>query len=339
MTPHDRIRLGPGTEFDLIRRFLAAAQPAAASPGQAIVVGPGDDCAVVRGTIAVSADAAVEGVHFLREWIGAHDVGWRATAAALSDLAAVAATPIGVLATLAVPADDVPEFAAEVMAGVAASAEAVGAALLGGDVSASPAALFLDVVVLGEAAAPVLRSGARPGAELWVTGVLGGAAAAVAAWRRGETPPAAARAAFACPRPRIAEASWLRDHGLLHAMLDLSDGLAGDAAHLAAAGGVGVVLEPQQVPVADAALDVMGASDQALALALGGGEDYELCFAAPAGLVPALADSFEQMFGLKLTRVGRIVEGSGVARLEADGSVRPLERTGYRHFEGAEGGA
>lgn len=332
MTPHDRIRLGPGAEFDLIRRFLAAAAPAAATPGEAIVVGAGDDCAVVRGTIAVSADASVEGVHFLREWIGAGDIGWRAAAAALSDLAAVAATPIGLLATIAAPRDDVPEFAAQVMAGVAGAAESVGAALLGGDVSASPAALFLDIVVLGQADAPVLRTGASAGDELWVTGALGGAAAAVEAWRRGEKPPLAAREAFAHPRPRVAEAIWLRERGVLHALLDISDGLAGDAAHLAAAGGVGIVLELERVPVAAAALDVMGASDQARDLALSGGEDYELCFAAPAGAVEPLAQTFEQAFGLKLTRVGRVVEGAGVARQEPDGSVHPLQRKGFQHF-------
>ncbi len=332
MSPHDRIRLGPGAEFDLIRRFLAAAPPAAARPGDAIVVGPGDDCAVVRGSIAVSADAAVEGVHFLREWISSDDIGWRAAAAALSDLAAVAALPIGVLATIAAPRDDVPDFAAQVMRGVAEAAESVGAALLGGDVSASPAALFLDIAVLGEAAAPVRRTGARPGDELWVTGTLGGAAAAVEAWRRGEEPPLAAREAFAHPRPRVAEAIWLRERGVLHAMLDLSDGLAGDAAHLAAAGGVAIVLEPERVPVAAAALDVMGASDQALDLALGGGEDYELCFAAAVGAIEPIAAAFEQAFGLKLTRVGRVVAGAGVARLEPDGSMRPLPRAGYQHF-------
>ena len=331
-TPHDRIRLGPGAEFDLIRRFLAAAPPAAATAGEAIVVGPGDDCAVVRGTIAVSTDVSVEGVHFLREWIGADDIGWRAAAAALSDLAAVAATPVGLLATIAAPPDDVPDFAAQIMAGVAAAAASVGAALLGGDVSASPAAIFVDIVVLGEVSAPVLRTGALPGDELWVTGALGAAAAAVAAWRRGEEPPLAARDAFAHPRPRLAEASWLREHGVLHAMLDLSDGLAGDAAHLAAAGGVGIVLDPAGVPVAAVALDVMGARDQALELALAGGEDYELCFAAPAGAVPPLAAAFEGAFGLPLTRVGEVIAGAGVARRELDGSVRPLPRTGYQHF-------
>jgi thiamine monophosphate kinase len=279
-------------------------------------------------------------------------------------------------------------------------------------VSVSPGPLFLDVVVLGEAPAPVLRSGARVGDDLWVTGTLGAAAAAVEAWRRGQEPPADARAAFARPRPRIREALWLNERGVLHAMLDLSDGLAGDAGHLAAASGVGVVLEPGRVPVAAAARAVAapggtagpgpasagaqsaaatgtrppgaarpsskaGASptgaqpaaartgpsaaagtgapaatsptgvkapgapaatdDPALVLALTGGEDYELCFAAGPGAVESLVDAFAREFGVPLTRVGRIVEGAGVAVQEADGSVRPLSLSGYRHFEEVRG--
>ncbi len=130
----------------------------------------------------------------------------------------------------------------------------------------------------------------------------------------------------------MAEAIWLRERGVLHALLDLSDGLAGDAAHLAAAGGVGIVLEPERVPVAPAALDVMGASEQARDLALSGGEDYELCFAAPPDAVAPVQRAFEQAFGLKLTRVGRVVAGAGVAELKPDGSVQPLRRTAFQHF-------
>ncbi len=107
-------------------------------------------------------------------------------------------------------------------------------------------------------------------------------------------------------------------------------------AHLAAAGGVGIVLEPERVPVAPAALDVMGATDDARALALNGGEDYELCFAAPPDRVEAVEGAFEQAFGLKLTRVGRVVVGAGVALLEPDGSVRPLKRGGFQHFSEGE---
>lgn len=330
---HHRIRLGPGAEFDLIRGFLDAAGAGARLP-ESVLVGPGDDCAVLRaGPLAISSDATVEGVHFRRDWIAAEDIGWRAAASAFSDLAAVAARPIGLLATIAAPPDDVPIFAREVMAGVSAAAASVGAALLGGDVAASPAALFLDIVVLGEVAAPILRSGARPGDSLWVTGRLGGAAAAVRTWSRGETPPPEARSAFARPHPRIAEALWLAERGVLRAMLDLSDGLAGDAGHLAAASGVGVVLDLEAVPVAAAVTEVEPDRDAALRLALSGGEDYELCFAAGPGAAEGLADEFARTFGLPLTRVGEIVEGAGVAYRNAAG-LRPLDEGGFQHFQG-----
>ncbi len=329
---HDRIRLGEGVEFDLIRRILAAAPPA---DPVSVLVGPGDDCAVIRaGTLAISTDASVEGVHFRREWLGPREIGWRAAAAGLSDLAAVAARPLGLLVSLAAPPDDVPEFAAAVMEGVVECAHDNGTTLLGGDVTASPASMFLDVVVLGQAPEPVLRAGARPGDEVWVTGRLGAAAAAVVAWRRGEKPTEEARNAFARPRPRIREALRLKHEGVLTAMLDLSDGLAGDAAHLAAASGVGIVLELDRVPIAQAVRAVVGADDEAaLRLALAGGEDYELCFAADAGSVSRVAQRFEEEFGLPLTRVGTVVEGAGVARREPDGSVRPLQVAGYRHFQ------
>jgi len=186
----------------------------------------------------------------------------------------------------------------------------------------------------------VLRTGALAGDALWVTGALGGAAAAVTAWRKGEAPPPAAREAFACPRARTGEALWLHERGVLHAMLDLSDGLAGDAAHLAAASGVGIVLDLERVPVAAAALDVVGSSEAALDLALSGGEDYELCFAAAPGVIEALAAEFQDRFGVALTRVGEVTAPAGAAlsARAADGSVRPLGRTGYRHFEEGEAG-
>lgn len=330
--PSGPTRLGPGAEFDLIRRFLAG--PAVLRPD--VPVGPGDDAAVLRADgLAVSADASVEGVHFRREWLTFPEIGYRAAAAALSDLAAMAARPIGVLASLALPLRDF-DAAPELMDGVREAAAAVGAALVGGDVTRSPTSLFLDVIALGEASAPVLRSGARPGDELWVTGVLGAAAAAVLAWSRGEEPPAAAREAFARPRPRVAAARWLAERGLAHAMLDLSDGLAGDATHLAAASGVRVVLEPALVPVAPAALVVAGNAEGALALALGGGEDYELCFAAPAGAVEPRRAEFEADLALGLARVGRIEEGEGVVASTADGERAPLPLTGYRHFQEGE---
>jgi thiamine-monophosphate kinase len=342
--PSGPIRLGPGPEFDLIRRFLASATagPAAEAAGVAggeaptsprVRVGPGDDCAIVDG-IALSTDLSIEDVHFRRAWLEPEEIGYRATAAALSDLAAVAARPIGILCSLACAPADAAGYAPRVVAGLHEAASELGAALLGGDLARSPGPLALDVVVVGEAARPVLRAGAQPGDALWVTGELGAAAAAVLAWQRGEAPPPAARRAFARPRARVREALWLAERGLPRALIDLSDGLAGDAAHLAAAGGVRVVLDAAAIPVHPAASAVAADAEEALRLALAGGEDYELCFAAAEGAVEAAADAFRAAFGVTLRRVGRVEHGSGAWIRHGEGRPEPLAKGGYQHFGG-----
>jgi thiamine-monophosphate kinase len=332
--PHPRphadapVRLAPGPEFDLIRRFLA---------GQADVertdvrVGAGDDCAVVAGNgIALSSDMSVEGVHFRRDWLAPEEIGWRAAAAALSDLAAVAARPIGILASLAAPAGDAGDYAAAVMAGCRAAVEEAGGALLGGDLTRSPGPLVVDVTVVGEAPCPVLRSGARPGQEVWVTGELGGSAACVEALLAGRMPDPAARERFARPVPRIREAQWLTSHGIPTAMVDLSDGLAGDAAHLSAASGVAVLLVPELIPVHPAARE--RSRIRSLRRALGGGEDYELCFTAPIGAVQPYADPFARAFGVRLSCVGRLGGGDGVWFVDAEGHRRPTGVAAWQHF-------
>lgn len=327
----DPLRLAPGAEFDLIRRFL----PHAPRLGRSDVrVGPGDDCAVVVGNgVAVSVDLSIEGVHFRRAWLTPEEIGCRAASAALSDLAAMAARPIGLLAALAVPEADAGDFAAAVMDGARDAAARVGAVVLGGDLTRSPGPVILDFAVLGEAPDPVLRSGATAGDDVWVTGELGGAAVAVARLLRGEAPAEDARLRFACPLPRVPEALWLRERGVPRAMIDLSDGLAGDAAHLAAASGVAVLLDPDAVPIAAAALEDAASRAEALRYAVAGGEDYELCFAAAPGAVEPLREGFAAEFGVPLTRVGRIAEGEGVA-WEADGSRRALDLEGFQHFRG-----
>jgi thiamine-monophosphate kinase len=324
-------RLGPGAEFDLIRRFLGAG-PADGARG--VRVGPGDDCAVVAGDgIALTVDMAVEDVHFRRAWLEPAEIGFHAAAAALSDLAAMAARPLGVLASLALGPGDEEEYGARVMAGVAAAATDAGGALLGGDLTRSPGPLVVDIVAVGEAAKPVLRSGARPGDELWVTGRLGAAAAAVAAWLHDHEPSPDARAAFVRPAPRIREALWLAERGIPTAMVDLSDGIAGDAGHIAAASGVRVVVRADALPVAAAAATLGPA--EGVRLAAAGGQDYELCFTARAGTVEGIAGEFGEAFGVELTRVGDVLGlgtageggggGGGKAGGEAGGGVGGAE--------------
>jgi thiamine-monophosphate kinase len=325
--------LAPGAEFDLIRRFVPRAEPRRAD----VVVGVGDDCAVVSGQgIALSSDMSMEGVHFRRDWLGMHEIGYRAAAAALSDLAAVAARPIGVLASLALPEADAGDAAVELMRGVREAAEAVGATVLGGDVTRSPGPLAVDVVVVGEAAKPVLRSGAQHGDEVWVTGELGAAAAAVATLLRGGEPSPAARERFARPVPRIREARWLAERGLMHALVDLSDGLAGDAAHLSAASGAAILLSPEMIPVHPAVHGVAPDPDEALRMAVGGGEDYELCFTAQVGTVIGHVIDFERELGVRLSCIGRVGGGDGVWWVDAQGSRTPLGIDAYQHFRAEE---
>lgn len=328
--------LAPGPEFDLIRRFLP--QPVRAGDRPDVLVGPGDDCAVVCGSgIALSTDMSVEDVHFRRDWLSAREIGFRAAAAALSDLAAVAARPVGVLCSLATGPEDATRMAAEVMHGVRDAADRAGAVLLGGDLARSPGPVVVDVTVVGECPRPVLRSGAHAGHEVWVTGELGGSAAYVAARRAGEEGDPEARERFAHPRPRVREALWLAERNLPTAMIDLSDGLAGDAAHLSAASSVAVLLIPELIPVHPAARRRAESDEEALRMALSGGEDYELCFTAPVGAVTPHLREFETTFGVPLTSVGRLGGGDGVWWVDAEGHRRPLEMRGYRHFEEGEG--
>ena len=335
-TFRSRVPLGRGGEFDLIRALLAEVPEPA--PGARVQVGPGDDCAVLEAggePWAVTVDMSVEDVHFRRAWLGPEEVGWRASAAALSDLAAVAAEPVAVLLALAMPvADASPEWVKAVTRGAAAAASSVGAAVVGGDLTRSSGPVVIDVVALGRAPDPVLRDGGRPGDDLWVTGLLGAAAAAVRAWESGTSPLEAHRQAFVHPVPRVAEARWLVKTGAVRTLVDLSDGLAGDAGHLAAASRCGAVLDEAAIPLAPGVADAAGGRAEGLRLALSAGEDYELCLAAEPGSLTPAASEFQARFGIPLTRVGRIVEGDEVLLERADGSGMCALDGGHSHFGG-----
>jgi thiamine-monophosphate kinase len=325
--------LGPGAEFNLIREFLAARTH---FDRQDIRVGPGDDATVVAGDgIVISSDLSIEDVHFRREWLEPDEIGYRAAAAALSDLAAMAARPIGVLASLALASEDASSIAGEIMRGVRSAVEALGGELIGGDLTRSPRPLILDIVAVGEAVAPVLRGGAAPGDEIWVTGSLGGAAAALRAWIAGAAPEPDARARFASPTPRVREALWLAERLLPRAMLDISDGLAGDLGHLMAASGVAIVIDPEAVPVHPAANRSAESPADAIHLALTGGEDYELCFASRPGAVSGQLREFRETFDTPLSLVGRVEAGSGLYRTGDDGERLPLRIAGFQHFGGS----
>ncbi|MFQ5551516.1 MAG: thiamine-phosphate kinase [Gemmatimonadales bacterium] len=303
---------GPGREFDLIRKFEQRLGGA--------IDGIGHDCAILPvrdASIAVSSDLSIEGTHFRFGWLEPHEVGWRATAAALSDLAAAGARPAAVLVSLGFDPEWPDERAVELMDGCGAAAGSVGARIVGGDVVKAQRCT-IGVTVLGTLDGPAVnRSGASIGDRVWVTGSLGGPAQALLAWQNGAEPDAAARTRFAHPIPRIEMGLTLR--GVASAMIDLSDGLASDAGHLAAASGVGLTIDYDAVPLHPSVTD--------RDLAFTGGEEYELLFTVPhTADVPA--DVVESEVGA--THIGEVVEGSRVVVLRGD-EVVDVGR-GYRHL-------
>jgi thiamine-monophosphate kinase len=300
-----------------------------------VALGPGDDAAILdvkdSEVVLVSTDLSVEHVHFHREWLTWDSIGFRAVAAALSDLAAMAARPIGVLVSLAIPPEVDDRTLDEIAGGVGECLSEHGASLLGGDLSRSPGPVVFDVTVIGAAVDPVRRSGALPGDELWVSGRLGGAAAAAAAWAGGLEPDPAARRAFERPTPRLIEARVLSENAEVHAMIDLSDGLAADAAQIAAASGVAVLLESERVPLHQV-LEDWARPEAALAVAVGGGEDYELLAAIAPGTARSAARNLASESGVGFTRVGSVTEGSGVAWIGAKGEGMEPPASGFDHF-------
>lgn len=303
--------MGNGREFDLIREFLSRARFKHAD----LQVGPGDDCAIITSApLAVGTDMSVDNIHFNRAWLGPQEIGYRAVVAALSDLAAMAALPVATLVSFAFTEADADGWAADVMEGALAASEEYAASLAGGDVTRAREAV-IDVVVLGKADRAVLRSKAQPGDEIWVTGKLGGAAAALASWKAGREPSASARERFARPAARTRAAISLNKRRIVHAMIDLSDGIAGDARHIAAASACKLVIDAAALPRHE---------DATLLQALQGGEDYELCFAAAPGSMTGVDDTLD----IQLTRVGEVVNGEGIEILNA-----PDFDGGYLHFK------
>ena len=311
------LALGPGGEFDRLRAIFASLGSLAPELG--------DDAALVRlggTTLAVSIDLSLEGVHFRTDWLSFKDIGWRATAAALSDLAAEGARPIGVLVALGIPSDDgrrTTDDAVDIMAGVGAAARSVGARVLGGDLARSPRYL-VDVCVLGIAERPVRRSGARPGDGLWVTGRLGGAGLALATLRGGRRLPRALVRRFARPAPRIAAGRWLARRGA-RALIDISDGLAGDAGQLAAASAVRAEIALERVPCWP------GVAPRA---ATRSGEEYELLAALPRRFEERDARAFRRATGLALTRIGACSTGHGLRMTDNGRPITPP--AGFDHF-------
>jgi thiamine-monophosphate kinase len=321
-------------EFEL----LAKLRKRLPSPGPRLRVGMGDDAAVSvpGGATATSVDAIVDGVHFRRSQATLPQIGHKALATALSDLAAMGAEPGEAYVTLGIPADLGEEGCMELLDGLLELAATTGTSLVGGDITRS-GQLFVAMTVVGHAAAEeelVTRAGARPGDALVLTGEIGGAPAGLLALEYPEAavvvPVEAAeqlRARQLEPQPRLAAGRALARAGAT-AMIDLSDGLGGDAAHLAQASEVRLRIDPDAAPLADGVAQIAAVTGNSLwSLALSGGEDYELLATLPAERVEEARAAVEEAEGIGLTRIGEVEPGEGVEIKPRGGG--PVEPRGY----------
>jgi thiamine-monophosphate kinase len=330
----DRLRdRGEQALLEAIRHLIPASTLAPAG----VRVGPGDDAAVLaprREPLLLTTDAMVEGIHFRRLWLSPHALGRRAFEVSASDVAAMGGTVVGALLAVAAPPRLPARDLRAIVTGVRDGARAAGGALVGGNLAAADV-LSLTVSVLGVAPAkPVTRAGGRAGDQLFVTGTLGGAALGVRALaRRGRRASAAARR-WREPRARLRAGVVLARRRLATAMIDLSDGLLIDAQRLCAASGVAGRIDADRLPLAAALRRVPPA--QARALALGGGEDYELLFAVPPARVADLRAA-RAALGCPVTHVGELRAGRGVTVTAGGKPVRAPGRHGHEHFRSARG--
>lgn len=317
------------SEFDLIDHYLRRL----GRERPDIVQGIGDDCARVTipagHELAVSIDTLVAGVHF-PEITSPEDLGWKSLACGLSDLAAAGAEPAWATLALTLPRGPDPGAWLDAFVhGFGELAERYGVAVVGGDFTAGPLAVTVQVaghVPVGQAAG---RGGAHSGDHVFVSGSPGEAAAALAQLQCGAPdvdPHLYAR--LSRPVPRVALGLALR--GRATACIDISDGLASDAGHIAAAGGVGILLEEQRLPVSPA-LAAAGETDAVREWILHGGDDYELCFTLPAEL--AGETGWLEALDVTVTPIGMVDDGPDVRLRDESGRIEPVSGHGYRHFD------
>jgi thiamine-monophosphate kinase len=306
---------------------------ARAASGQGVVLGIGDDCAALRfspgAEVLVTTDMLMDGRHFRLEEAGAQAVGYKALAVNLSDIAAMAGLPVAAVVAVALPRLKAVEIAQGLFEGMRPLIDRFGLALVGGDTNAWDGPLVVSVTVLGEAVppGPVKRSGAKPGDAILVTGPLGGSLLG----------------RHMRPEPRLAEALALHRSAPLHALIDISDGLASDLGHtLEESGGLGAILDADAIPIhADSLTMSQHDGRSPLDHALHDGEDFELCVvvdrtdaerlvATPPHISPGSPET--QGRNARLYRVGEITVEPGLRLRQADGTLVPIEAKGFDHL-------
>jgi thiamine-monophosphate kinase len=317
-----------GFALPLPERLLIAALRRRVRPLSAIAAGIGDDCAVLRipenHEMLVTTDFSLEGIHFRRDWHSPETTGHRCLARGLSDIAAMGGDPVAAFLSLALPPKLPQRWVIRFFDGLLQLAAEFNISLAGGDTSQSPSAVLADIVVVGSVprGKAILRSGARPGDRIYVTGKLGEPAAALAALRSGKKIHADGYPRHFTPEPRLKIGQYLRRHGLASSMIDLSDGLSTDLSHLCRESGVGAEIDSAAVPPA---LAGKPAREVPLELALHGGEDYELLFTSSKPIPAKIA-------GVSITEIGRIVRGKKLTLITPAGARKMLRPEGWENF-------
>jgi thiamine-monophosphate kinase len=339
--------LGDVGELTLIERIAARARARSRGAGDAgIRVGIGDDAAVLdaprAGTLLVTTDAYVEGIHFRRDFSSDREIGWKAGAGALSDIAAMGGRARHLFLALGAPAETPLAAIEAIVDGLLEISARHDVALAGGDTVASPDRILLGLTVLGEPAgsAPITRSGARAGDRVLVTGALGGSLVGLLLLRlnRGaesRTSPDALAALerHRTPEPRLREASLLATRFPVSAMIDVSDGLSSEIHHLASASRVGMRIDLPRIPIAASAANLAGSFGfSRMHLALESGEEYELLFTAPAAEAEAIVQTLADETGTPATIIGEVTSDPRVTSRDARGHEASLAPSGWRHF-------
>ena len=315
----------PSTEKELVRCIRRQAKP----PGRLVRTGIGDDASVLTCPtgfeVLLTTDFTLEGVHFRREWHPPDSVGHRCLTRGLSDIAAMGGEPTAVFLSLALPADLPQTWVDQFLRGLLRLAKQFDVPLAGGDTAQSPAGVLADIVVVGRVPTgkALLRSGARVGNSIYVTGELGSSSWTLHCLREGRLPEKSkplksAHQRHFYPEPRLAVGRWLLKHRAATAAIDISDGLSTDLGHICEESGVGALVNESAIPRPS------GMPASSLHYALHGGEDYELLFTAPPKRkVPGEFD------GVPLTRIGTMRKGQAGRVMLCGELLPPL---GYDHF-------
>lgn len=326
-------------EKKMIREIAALVEPGSFEEG---VVGIGDDAAVTVLTpgqrLVTTTDMLVEGIHFLRGAVPAYDLGYKALAVNLSDLAAMGAKARYLYVSLALNKETEADYVLDFYRGLKSLADRFAVQVVGGDTVGSPGPLVISITAQGEADKVLLRSGASPGDVLCVTGPLGASAAGLslllnplpgcsAAVRQ------EALQAHYRPVPRLPEGQYLAATGVVTAAIDLSDGVLKDLGEICERSGCGAVLREKQLPLSFAAQAVAALTGKdPMDLALSGGEDYELLLAVKRECFPWVAGEFAARFGTPLYEIGEICDGGEIIMIKADGEREKLLFRGFAHF-------